>query len=144
MIWLSREVEFKNIVMTLNTCSLEFVGVYHFFVREKKVVTLHEAEVPQYCLYLSTETEDYGSTVTVSRKKYEQARLGKLYGLCSVIKNIKHDYYIVYTEDANPDTAIKQLVRKSRLKMLFFITILGLCLGTLLSFIYPLLYLSWN
>jgi hypothetical protein len=125
--------------MTLNGHNLESIGVFHFLVREKKIVKLHEEEVPQYCLYLSTETGEYGSTVTVSRKKYIQARVGKLYGLCSVIRNIKHDYDIVVTDETDPEHAIKKTVHSSRLKMTFLMVVLGLCSGTVMIFLYALL-----
>lgn len=139
MIWLSRMEELKRIILTLNPRNLEFIGVSKFITREKKIIKLYEAEVPQYCLFLSTEAGDYGSTVTVSRKKYEQAKLGKVYGLCGVIRNIKRDDFIIVTEDTNPETAIKHVVRKSILKVIFIMIVLGMFLGTMLILVYPLL-----
>jgi hypothetical protein len=139
MIWLSRKAVLKNIILTLNARNLEFVGVFDFLVRDKKIVKLHEAEVPQFCLFLSTETGRYGSTVTVSGKKYNQVRLGEIYGLCGVIKNIKHNDFILVTENANPDTAIRQAVLKSWGKMIFIMLVLGLALVNMLIFLLPLM-----
>lgn len=144
MIWLSREEEFKRIIFTLNARNLEFVGAFKFIAREKKIIKLHEAEVPQYCLFLSTETEDYGSTVTVLRKKYEKARVGQVYGLCGVIRNVKRDGFFVVTGDTDSEKAIKHMVRKSWLKMIFILIILGLFLWSLQTFVYALQHLSWN
>lgn len=141
MIWLSRSEEFKRIILSLNADNLEFMGVFKFLVREKKIVKLHEAEVPQYCLYLSAESGAYGSTVTVSKKKYEQVRTGGVYGLCGIIKNIKYDDFILVTDNTDPDTAIWQAVRKARGKLLFIMIVLGLGIGTLLLFMYPMLHL---
>jgi hypothetical protein len=136
--------ELKRIVLTLNARNLEFIGAFRFIVREKKIVKLYRAEVPQYCLYLSTETGDYGSTVTVSKRKYQQAKLGDFFGLCGVISNINRSDFILITEETNPETAIKQAVRTSRLKMAFLMMVLGLFFGAVLTFAYALKYLSWN
>jgi hypothetical protein len=144
MIWLSRRVVFREIILTLNTYNLEFIGVFKFLVREKKIVKLQGAEVPQFCLYLSTETGDYGSTVTVSKKKYEQAKVEESFGLCGVIKNIKHDDFFLVTENTDPDEAIKKAVRKSWAKMIFIMVVFGLFLCSLLIFAYPILRLSRN
>ena len=144
MIWLSRKEEMKRIILTLNSRNLEFIGVYNFITREKKIVKLYEAEVPQYCLFLSTETGNYGSTVTVSRKRYEKARIGQVYGLCGVIRNIKRDDFIIVVEHTDSETAIKQVVRKSRLKMVFIMVLLGLFLWTCQTFIYVFQHFSWN
>jgi hypothetical protein len=140
MIYLSRKDEFRKILLTLSMWNLKYIGVFKFFVRDKKIVKLQEAEVPRYCLYLSTETEDYGSTITVSRKRYDQAKLGKYYGLCGVIRNTRHDDFILITENTNPDTAVSQVVKKSWAKMLFVMIVLGLCMWSILIFIYPLLH----
>lgn len=135
MIWLDRKGEFKKIIMTLNILNLEFVGAFNFIVREKKIVKLYEAEVPRYCLFLSAEGGEYGSTVTVSKNKYVLAREGKPYGLCCVIRNIRHDYYIVAADETNPEAAIRKIVQKSWLKMIFILIVLSLCLGNVLFFI---------
>ena len=140
MIWLDRKGEFKKIIMTLNILDLEFVGAFNFIVREKKIVTLQGDEVPQYCLFLSAEGGGFGSTVTVAKDKYAQAKVEKPYGLCSVIRNIKHDYYIVVTEEANPEAAIRKTMRKSWLKMIFIMIVLCLCLGNALFFLYALVH----
>jgi hypothetical protein len=136
--------ELKRIILTLNARNLEFIGVHNFIVREKKIVQLYDAEVPQYCLFLSTEKEDYGSTVTVSKKRYEQAKPGESFGLCGVIRNIKRGDFILVTENINPETAIKQAVRTSRLKMTFLMTVLGLFVGTVLIFVYTSRHFFWN
>lgn len=143
MIWLSRMDELKRIVLTLNARNLEFIGAYKFIVREKKIIKLYRSEMPQYCLYLSTETEDYGSTVTVSKRKYQQAKLGAYFGLCGVISNINRSDFILVTEETNPKTAIKQAVRTSRLKMAFLMIVLGLFFGSVLTFAYALKHLSF-
>ncbi len=127
------------IILTLNPRNLEFIGVFQFITREKKIIKLYEAEVPQYCLLLSTEAGGYGSIVTVSRNKYEQVKLGKVYGLCGVIRNIKRGEFIIVTEDTNPETTIKHVVGKSISKMIFIMIMLGMFLGTILILVYPLL-----
>lgn len=139
MIWLNRKVYFKKVVLTLIPHNLEFIGTFEFIVREKKIIKLHEAEVPQYCLYLSTETGQYGTTVIVSKKDYVLARLGKSYGVCGVIKNIKHDDFILITKNTNPDKAIKQAVLKSWGVIFFIAMVLGLSLSFPLIIIFTLL-----
>lgn len=144
MIWLSRTEVFKRIVLTMNPRNLEFIGAYNFITREKKIVKLQEAEVPQYCLYLSTEAGDFGSTLTVSRKKYEKAKLGQVFGLCGVIRNIKRDNFFLITEDTESGIAIKQVVIKSWLKLIFILFVLGLFIWTSQIFIYLLLHISFR
>jgi len=144
MIWLDRKEEFKRIIRTLNPWNLEFIGAFEFFTLDKKIVKLKGAEIPKFCLYLSTKTGEYGSTVTVDRKNYDRARVGKPYGLCGVIGNLKHEDFIMVTENTDPDIAIKQMVGRSWAKLFFIMVVLSLCLGSLLIFLYPLLHISWN
>lgn len=139
MIWLSRREEVKKIVFTLNPRNLEFIGVYKFITRKKKIIKLYQSELPQYCLLLSTETGDYESIVIRTREKYEQAKLEKVYGLCGVIRNINRDDFIIVTDDTDPETAIKHVVRNSIFKMIFIMFVLGLFFVSLINLVYPFL-----
>ncbi len=137
MIHLDRKTYFKNIVFTLFLYNLKFVGLFEFIVLEKAIIKLHNSDATNFCLYLSTKDGQYSSTVIVSEKNYNKAVCNKDYGVCSVIKNVKHDDFILISENTNPDTVIRQIVLKSWCKMIFILFVLALCC------IFPLIILFW-
>jgi hypothetical protein len=142
MIWFSRNNEFKRMLFTLNARNLIYEGPFRFLTKEKKIVKLHGAEIPRFCLYLSAENEAYGSTLAVREDRYDKARTGTPYGMCGVIKNVRHDDFYIITENTEPDAAIRQAAKRARGEMLFFLIVCCLCLVSIMLFMLPLFHMK--
>ena len=127
MIDLSIKNYFKNIFFTLNFYHLKLVGTFEFIVLDKRVKASRSSESETFFIYLSTKDKEYSSTIVVSQDNFNKAKVNRPYGMCSVVKNIKHPEFIFITEDTNPGTAIKKTVIKSWGKLLFFLLALALC-----------------
>lgn len=139
MIRLSAKDEFRRILMTLNAGNLEYIGPFQFITSEKKIIKPKDAEVPRHCLYLTTQSGEYASTVTVSKANYERAKVDEPYGLCGVIKNPYHSDFILITEKTEPEAAIRQAVKRAWGEMFFFLFVCCLFLFSVLLLLIPLL-----
>jgi hypothetical protein len=138
MIWLSRKDEFRRMLLTLNARNLDYSGPFRFVTKEKKIVKLHGAELPRFCLYLSADKEGYGATLAVPKNRYDKAREGTSYGMCGVLKNIRHNDFFIITENTEPGAAVRQAVKRAWGEMLFFLFVCCLFLFSIMLFMIPL------
>lgn len=121
--------------LTLFKRNLYFVGVFEFWVREKKIIKLHSQEIPSYCLYLSTIDNKYSDTLVVKPKEYDKYHLNKYFGKCGVVGHKHKKGYFIVTKKTEAKAAIKEATGFSKIQFIFLIIICILVVISLLIMI---------
>lgn len=132
MINRSLKTVIKRMVLTLRKSKLHFIGVYPFIMEKKTTIKLKQQKVPTYCLYVSTEDGKYRDTIVVNALEYKRYKKGQVIH-CAVIKHSSGAYIV--SLHTNKEEAIRKLVKKAQLDLLFIFVAISLFLSTLFFFI---------
>ena len=135
MIYMSFKNIYKRMFLTLFKRNLYFVGVFEFWVREKKIIKLHSQEIPSYWLYLSTIDNKYSDTLVVKPKEYDKYHLNKCFGKCGVVSHKHKEGYYIVTKNTEAKAAIKEATGFSKIQFIFLVIICILVVISLLIMI---------